>query len=262
MNADATAPDEVHDEANQTNVVVVTGAGGVIGSGIARRFAAAGASLVLHFRSSESSVEQLAENLPVASVVVPADISKPEGGHRVVKAALDAFGQLDVLVNNAGIQPLGDLASISVEEWQDMIDTNLTGTHLITQAAANAMISADRGGSIIHISSIEGLQPAFHHGHYATSKAAVIMHARAAALELGSRGIRVNSVSPGLIGHPELEAQWPEGIERWHAAAPLGRLGTPEDVGDACVFLASPAARWITGHNLVVDGGMSTHPTW
>jgi len=262
MDADPVAPDEVHDEANQTNVVVVTGAGGVVGSGIARRFAAAGASLVLHYRSSESAVAQLAKELPVATVLVQADLSKPEGGRRVVDAALDAFGQLDVLVNNAGIQPLSDLESISVDEWRDMIDTNLTGTHLVTQAATNAMISAGRGGSIVHIASIEGLQPAFHHGHYATSKAAVIMHARAAALEFGSRGIRVNSVSPGLIGHPGLATQWPEGIERWNAAAPLGRLGTPEDVGDACVFLASPAARWITGHNLVVDGGMSIHPTW
>jgi NAD(P)-dependent dehydrogenase (short-subunit alcohol dehydrogenase family) len=180
----------------------------------------------------------------------------------VVEVTLDAFGQLDVLVNNAGIQPLGDLESMSVDEWQDMIDTNLTGTHLVTQAAASSMISAGQGGSIIHISSIEGLQPAFRHGHYSTSKAAVIMHARAAALEFGPEGIRVNSVSPGLIGHPGLETEWPEGIERWLAAAPLGRLGEPEDVGDACVFLASPGARWITGHNLVVDGGVSTHPTW
>lgn len=258
MDADAAAPDEPR----EGGAVVITGAAGVIGSGIARRFAATGASLVLHFRSSESAVTQLAEQLPVRTVQVQADLSRPDGAYRVVDAAFDAFGELDVLVNNAGIQPLGDLESISFDEWQHMIDTNLTGTHLITQAAANAMISVGGGGSIIHIASIEGLQPAFHHGHYATSKAAVIMHARAAALELGSRGIRVNSISPGLIGHPELETQWPEGVERWHAAAPLGRLGTAEDIGDACVFLASPAARWITGHNLVVDGGMSTHPTW
>jgi NAD(P)-dependent dehydrogenase (short-subunit alcohol dehydrogenase family) len=262
MEAAEAIPYETHTEANRGSVVAITGAGGVIGSGIARRFAAAGASLVLHFRSNEGAVVQLAEELPVATVLVQSDISSPEGAHRVVEIALDAFGQLDVLVNNAGIQPLGDLESMSVDEWQDMIDTNLTGTHLVTQAAASSMISAGQGGSIIHIASIEGLQPAFRHGHYATSKAAVIMHARAAALEFGPEGIRVNSVSPGLIGHPGLETEWPEGIERWLAAAPLGRLGEPEEVGDACVFVASPGARWITGHNLVVDGGVSTHPTW
>jgi NAD(P)-dependent dehydrogenase (short-subunit alcohol dehydrogenase family) len=262
MEANASAPDKIRDEANHASVVVITGAGGVIGSGIARRFAADGASLVLHFRSGEAAAEQLARELPVATVLVQADLSRPEGGQRVVDVALEAFGRLDVLVNNAGVQPLGDLISISVDEWREVIDMNLTGTHVITQAAANTMISAGRGGSIIHIASIEGIQPAFHHGHYATSKAAVIMHARAAALEFGSEGIRVNSVSPGLIGHPGLETEWPEGIERWLKAAPLERLGTPEDVGDACVFLASSGARWITGHNLVVDGGVSAHPTW
>ncbi|MDH4309304.1 MAG: SDR family oxidoreductase, partial [Acidimicrobiia bacterium] len=97
---------------------------------------------------------------------------------------------------------------------------------------------------------------------YATSKAALLMHARAAALAYGKDGIRVNSVSPGLIGRPGIETQWPEGVARWKAAAPLGRLGTPEDIGDACVFLCSDLARWITGVDLVVDGGVLTNPTW
>jgi NAD(P)-dependent dehydrogenase (short-subunit alcohol dehydrogenase family) len=121
---------------------------------------------------------------------------------------------------------------------------------------------AARGGAIVNISSIEGLQPAFLHSHYAASKAAVIMHTRAAALELGPSGIRVNCVSPGLIDAPGLDTAWPDGVARWHAAAPLGRLGEPADVADAVLFLASPAARWISGANLVVDGGVLTHNTW
>jgi 3-oxoacyl-[acyl-carrier protein] reductase len=88
------------------------------------------------------------------------------------------------------------------------------------------------------------------------------MHARAAAIEYGPLGIRVNTVSPGLIARPGLEEDWPEGVGRWLAAAPLGRLGTGMDVANACLFLASPIASWITGHNLVVDGGMSAHPAW
>ncbi len=259
----AGAPQSPYDLIDLTgSVVTVTGAGGVIGSGIARRFAAVGASLVLHYRSSEHAVGQLAEALPVATVQVQADLSKTAGADRVVDVALNAFDRLDVVVNNAGIQPLGNLDSMSADEWQAVIDVNVTGTHLVTQAAAKSMISTGLGGSIIHIASIEGLQPALHHGHYSTSKAAVIMHARAAALEFGPKGIRVNSISPGLIDRPGLEGEWPEGVERWRAVSPLRRLGTPEDVGDACVFLASPLARWITGHNLVVDGGVSTHPTW
>lgn len=259
----AGAPQSPYDLIDLTgSVVAVTGVGGVIGSGIARRFAAVGASLVLHYRSSERAVGRLAEALPVATVQVQADLSKTGGADRVVDVALSAFDRLDVVVNNAGIQPLGDLDSMSHDEWRAVIDVNVTGTHLVTQAAAKSMISAGSGGSIIHIASIEGLQPTAHHGHYSTSKAAVIMHARAAALELGPKGIRVNSVSPGLIDRPGLGLEWPEGVERWLAAAPLRRLGTPEDVGDACVFLASPLARWITGHNLVVDGGVSTRSTW
>lgn len=259
----AGAPDSPYGLIDLTgSVVVVTGAGGSIGSGIARRFAAVGASLVLHYRSSEQAVEQLAGGLPVPTKQVQADVTTAAGADRIVDVALDAFDRLDVVVNCAGIQTLGDLDSMSADEWRAVIDINVTGTHLVTQAAARSMISAGVGGSIIHIASIEGSQPAFHHGHYTTSKAAVIMHARAAALEFGSNGIRVNSVSPGLIDRPGLETEWPEGIERWQAAAPLRRLGTPEDVGDACVFLASPLARWITGHDLVVDGGVSAHPTW
>ncbi|HEU5008832.1 MAG TPA: SDR family oxidoreductase, partial [Jatrophihabitantaceae bacterium] len=152
---------------------------------------------------------------------------------------------------------------LSSAEWQRVLDGNLTGVFACTQAAAAIMAaSASGGGSITHIASIEGTQPAFGHAHYNAAKAAVIMHARAAALEYGPQGIRVNTVSPGLIARVGLEQDWPDGVARWRAAAPLGRLGTPSDVGDACVFLASPLARWITGHDLVVDGGVSAHPTW
>ena len=130
----------------------------------------------------------------------------------------------------------------------------------MTRAAAALMVD---GGAIVNIASIEGLQPAFDHSHYAASKAAVIMHTRAAALELGRRGVRVNCVSPGLIDvEGGLEHAWPSGVERWHAAAPLHRLGRPDDVADAVLFLASDAARWITGANLVVDGGVLAHNTW
>jgi NAD(P)-dependent dehydrogenase (short-subunit alcohol dehydrogenase family) len=115
---------------------------------------------------------------------------------------------------------------------------------------------------VVNIASIEALQPATGHSHYATSKAALLMLTRAAALELGPLGIRVNAISPGLIGREGIETGWPEGVASWRAAAPLGRLGTPDDIADAALFLASDAARWITGANLVVDGGVSSNSTW
>jgi 3-oxoacyl-[acyl-carrier protein] reductase len=121
---------------------------------------------------------------------------------------------------------------------------------------------AEHAGSVVHIASIEGTTPAPAHGHYAVTKAAVLMHARAAAQEYGPLGVRVNTVSPGLIDRPGLAADWPEGVERWHRAAPLGRLGSPTDVANACLFLCSPLASWVTGIDLTVDGGVSTHPHW
>ena len=241
-------------------VIVVTGAGGSIGGGIARRLIAAGATVVAHTRSSP--VDHLTDpgGEPVASVT--ADLTDPGAAARVVQAALDAGGRIDGLVNNAGIQPVVHFTEMTDDQWTEMIDTNLNAVHRLTAAAAEAMRTQGTGGSIVHVTSIEGRQPTDFHGHYATAKAGLLMHARAAAGAYGPHGIRVNSVSPGLIDRPGLADDWPEGVDRWHAAAPLGRMGTPEDVGDACVFLCSDLARWITGADLVVDGGVLTRPTW
>ncbi len=248
------SPSELLDLSNR--VVVVTGANGGIGSGIAHRFSRAGASVVQHHRSGPPI------ELPGPSVAVATELTAEAGPGAVVAATVEAFGRVDFLLNNAGIQPVAGFLELGDYDWQTMVDTNLTAVHRLTRAVAEQMVTQGDGGAIVHIASIEGLQPAPGHSHYAATKAGLIMHARAAALELGAHGIRVNSVSPGLIGRPGLADAWPEGVARWEAAAPLGRLGDPTDVGDACVFLCSPLARWITGTNLVVDGGVSTHPTW
>ncbi|MGW8376425.1 SDR family NAD(P)-dependent oxidoreductase [Streptomyces sp. ODS28] len=245
-------------------VAVVTGAGGVVGRGIARRMAVAGAAVVVHYRTSGEAAREVVAQIQRdggQAVAVRADLLEPEECAALMRTAVDAYGRLDTLVNNAGVQPVSGMREMTSEEWRTVVDTNATGTFTATQAAA-AVMRERGGGSVTHIGSIEGSQTQYAHSHYCSAKAAVLMHARTAALELAPDGIRVNSVSPGLIGHPTLETDWPEGVERWRAAAPLGRLGTPEDVGDACVFLASPMASWITGQDLRVDGGVSVHPTW
>lgn len=234
-------------------VIVVTGAGGGIGSGIVRRVKQARATVV--------SVTRMTPVAEPDTTVVIADLTAADGPADVIAETLRLHGRIDGLVNNAGIQPIVPFAELTDEQWTEMIGVNLTASHRLTQAAAGAMRESG-SGSIVHIASIEAHHPTPVHGHYAVSKAGLVMHARAAALAYGPGGIRVNSLSPGLIARAGIEEQWPEGVSRWKAAAPLGRLGTPEDVGDACVFLCSDLSRWITGIDLVIDGGVLTNTTW
>jgi len=240
---------------------LVTGASGGIGRGIALRLAEAGSAVAVHYHRDEASALAVVERIQEAggtAKTFAADLTDDGECRRLVAAAAAWTGRLDTLVNNAGVQPIEPLPEMSAENWRAVLDANLTSAFSCTQAAAEVM----NGGSVIHIASIEAAQPAPGHAHYSSAKAALVMHARAAALEYGPRGLRVNSVSPGLIDRPGLGDDWPEGVRRWRQAAPLGRLGTPGDVANACLFLASPLASWITGQNLTVDGGVSARPTW
>ncbi|KZB86960.1 SDR family NAD(P)-dependent oxidoreductase [Amycolatopsis regifaucium] len=240
---------------------LVTGASGRIGQGIALRFAEAGSAVAAHYHRDKASADALVDRIEAAggtAAAFAADLSDDDACRRLVAAAAAWTGRLDTLINNAGVQPVEPLPGMSAESWRAVLDTNLTSAFNCTQAAAEVMT----GGSVVHIASIEAAQPAPGHAHYSSAKAALVMHARAAALEYGPRGIRVNAVSPGLIDRPGLGDDWRDGVRRWAQAAPLSRLGTPDDVANACLFLASPLAAWITGHNLTVDGGVSAHPTW
>ncbi|MFJ5260781.1 SDR family NAD(P)-dependent oxidoreductase [Streptomyces sp. NPDC088387] len=246
-------------------VALVTGASGGIGGGIAWQFARAGAAVVAHYHHGESRAAALVDRITRAggdAIAVAADLTVEDDCRRLVaESAAWQDGRLDALVNNAGIQPLTPLDELTAADWRGMYDANVTSAFSCTQAAARVMRERG-GGSVTHIASIEGRHPAPGHAHYNAAKAALIMFARSAALEYGPHGIRVNTVSPGLIDRPGLAADWPEGVRRWTAAAPLVRLGRPEDIGNACVFLASDTADWISGTDLVVDGGVGARPTW
>ncbi|CAM5507253.1 SDR family NAD(P)-dependent oxidoreductase [Streptomyces aurantiogriseus] len=245
-------------------VALITGAGGGLGRGIALRFAQEGAAVALHCRTGVEVAREVAVAVEASggrAVVLQADLTVEDECRRVVREAAEwGEGRLTALVNNAGVQPVQPLPGMTAADWRAVVDTNLTSVFACTQAAAEVM--RERGGTITHIASVEAATPAEGHAHYAASKAAVVLHARAAAREYGPYGIRVNSVSPGLIEREGLAEAWPEGVRRWREAVAVGRLGRPEDVGDACVFLASPLASWITGHDLVVDGGVSARTTW
>ncbi len=234
---------------------LVTGASGNIGAVIAERLAEAGAAVVAHYHTNKAAAVALADRL--GGEAMQADLSDESAVVRLFASTTPSL-----VVNNAAAQPVTRLDDMTYAQWRAVMSANLDSAFLVTQRAALCWIAAGRGGAIVNIGSIEGLDPAEGHSHYATSKAGVSMLTRAAALEFGSAGIRVNCVSPGLIDRDGLARDWPEGVARWQKRAPLGCVGSAIDVADAVLFLLSPAARWISGANLCVDGGMSAQSKW
>jgi NAD(P)-dependent dehydrogenase (short-subunit alcohol dehydrogenase family) len=240
-------------------VALVTGAGSGLGRGLAARFAEAGASVIVHHRQSAEGAGSVVRRIETSggrAVAVQGDLAREADASRVVAAAIEAFGRLDILINNAGIYPVAGLLEMTAAQWDETMAANLRSAFLCTQAAARRMASQGTGGAVVNVTSIEAASPAVGHSHYGAAKAGLAACTRAAALELAGHGIRVNAVAPGLIWREGIERDWPDGVARWLKTAPLGRLGMPDDVADACVFLASPAARWITGVSLTVDGGV------
>lgn len=247
--------------------VLVTGAGSGMGAGVARRFAEAGARVVVHYRNSQAQAEAVASHITQhggQALAVQADVTAESDVARLFETARATFGRLDVLINNAGVYPLHSVLEMTAQQWDEVVNANLRSAFLCTQAFAKQFVAAANHGAasdaaIVNITSIEAENPAPMHSHYVASKAGLLMFSRASASELGVHGIRVNAVAPGLVWREGIEQAWPDGVERYTKAAPLQRLGQPEDVADACLFLASLAARWITGASLTVDGGVMTH---
>ncbi len=240
-------------------VALVTGAGRGIGRAIAIALAEAGANVVVHYHRSRDgalAVAAEARSLGVQASVVKADLGAPTGPVDTISQALADFGQLDLLVNNAGIYSSNSVDRVTLEAWDATFAINLRAVFFLSQAGA-PYLREGRPGAIVNLASDGGIspQPGFPvSAPYAVSKAGVVMLTRLLAIELGP-SIRVNAVAPGVIDSKM--KPMPEAVrERFSALAPLQSVGTPRDVADAVVFLASDAARFITGQVLSVDGGL------
>jgi len=241
-------------------ISIVTGASRGIGRGIAVRLAQEGAKVVINHRGSAEGAEETARLIREAggeALVVQADVSRMDEAQRLVQETINAFGQVDVLVNNAGTTRDTLLMMMKEDQWDVVVDTNLKSVFSCCKAVARPMVKR-KFGRIINISSVSGLAGQGGQTNYAASKAGVIGFSKSLAKELGSRNITVNVVAPGFVPTALTEGILADGdnLQRAVEATPLGRLGTPEDVASAVVFFASDDASFITGQVLSVDGGL------
>jgi 3-oxoacyl-[acyl-carrier protein] reductase len=228
---------------------LVTGGSRGIGRAIAAELAKAGAQVVIGYRSGAAEAEVVAGE--IGGRAVQADVSDPEQAKRLV----DDAGEVDVLVNNAGVTRDGLLARMSDDDWRTVLDTNLGGTFNTCRAVTRGMMKR-RSGAIVNVSSIVGVHGNPGQTNYSASKAGIIGFTKALARELGSRGVRANVVAPGYIS-TRLTNELPEELQQAMLAnTPLGWFGDPEDVAGAVRFLCSDAAAFVTGEVLLVDGGL------
>ena len=235
---------------------LVTGASSGLGPIIATALDAAGASVGIHYHQNLEGAESLAATLTNPTTLLQSDLSQLES----VASLFEAAAPVNILVNCAAAesQNVEDLDKLDSELWRNTQQTNVEAPLVLIQKLAEQRSAA----AVINISSIEGSRPAPGHGHYSTSKAALEMLTKSAALEFGPIGLRVNAIAPGLIWRDGIEEGWPEGVKAWNAAAPLGRLVQPDDIASAVVFLSSDAAASITGIVLTIDCGLSIKPGW
>ena len=240
-------------------VAIVTGASRGIGRAIAVALASEGAKVVVNYASSASAAEAVVAEINSLgngseAIAVPADVSKEAEVDSLIKSAIDKWGRVDVLVNNAGITRDTLLLRMKLEDWQSVIDLNLTGVFLTSRAIAKIMLK-QKSGRIINIASVSGLMGNAGQGNYSAAKAGVIGFTKTVAKELASRGITVNAVAPGFIA-TDMTADL-KNTEEILKFIPLGRYGQPEDIAGMVRFLAAdPAAAYITGQVFNVDGGM------
>lgn len=235
---------------------LVTGATGGIGGAIARAVHKQGATVAISGRQQDK-LEKLAAELGSNAHVLPCDLADKAQVAGLIDQAVAKLGRLDILINNAGLTKDNLFMVMKDEQWDDVIAVNLTSTFMLMRAAARSMMRAKSGyGRIVNISSVSGIIGNPGQGNYAASKAGMIGMSKSLAREVASRGITVNCIAPGFISTPMTDALNEKQVAAIREAIPAQKFGTPEDVANACVYLASVEAAYVTGQTLHVNGGM------
>ncbi len=244
----------------KNKTALITGASRGIGRGIAIEFAKHGANVAFTFNASVDAAKDLEKELEAYGIKAKgyqSNAANFDAAQELVKNVLEDFGSMEILINNAGITKDNLLMRISEEDFDKVIEVNLKSVFNLTKAVIRPMMK-QRKGSIINMSSVVGVKGNAGQANYAASKAGILGFTKSVALELGSRNIRCNAIAPGFI-ETEMTAKLDEKtVDLWRKEIPLRRGGTPEDVANACVFLASDMSAYITGQTLNVDGGMLT----
>lgn len=248
---------------------VVTGGAMGMGRGIAVRLTQAGAGVTIadiNLEVATATVEEI-KSAGGKAQALQADVRSEEDARQVAQATVEAFGSLDILVNNTGVYPADPFLMTSGDSWNKVLDVNLKGVFIYSQVMAQRMIEDGHEGKIINIASLDGIHPTMMHAHYGAAKAGVMSLTRSMALELAPQQILVNAIAPGIIQTPGLEALLPSYYEpagltleqlkemAMYPRVPVGRLGEPDDIAKVVLFLASSGSDYMTGQTLVVDGG-------
>ena len=248
---------------------LVTGANSGIGEGVARSLGQAGANIIVNYVSKPETAETLVTELKgygVDALAIQADVAKEDQVQAMFKQAVDHFGTIDILINNAGLQRDAKFDEMTLADWQLVIDVNLTGQFLCAREVIREFLRrgprpdvSKATGKIICMSSVHELIPWAGHVNYASSKGAIKMLMQSLAQEYGDRRIRVNSICPGAIQTPINTNAWstPEALNSLMGLIPYNRIGQPEDIGNLAVFLASDDSDYITGASIFIDGGMT-----
>lgn len=240
-------------------IAIVTGASRGIGRSIAVTMAREGAAVVINFTANEKAAQETLAQVEAAGgqgVVVRADVADAPDCEKLIRTALDIFGKVDILVNNAGITRDNIVARMKLEEWQSVIDTNLSGAFNCAKAVMRPLLKQKSGGRIINLSSVIGQAGGAGQANYAAAKAGLIGLTKSLAKELASRQITVNAVAPGYIDTEMTSVLLEEAKFGIVKQIPLGRVGLAQDVAEVVVFLASERASYITGQVIAVDGGL------